>query len=129
MNTSYQGIVPYLFYDDVETAMNWYQRVFDFEEIGRWTNDQGQIQNAEMRVGSTELWLDGSGRRNDQDSRPAWIGIWVNDVDAVHRRVQAAGVPCEPPVDREFGVRMLNVADDMGYLWGFIRRIPQPSTG
>lgn len=24
--------------------------------------------------------------------------------------------------DRDFGVRMLNVPDEMGYLWGFIRR-------
>ena len=48
--------------------------------------------------------------------------MWVADVDAVYETIRAAGVDCEPPVDREFGVRMLNVADDMGYLWGFIRR-------
>ena len=68
----YQGIVPYLFYDDAE--------------------------------------------------RPVWIGIWVDDVDAVYRRVQDAGIECEAPVDRDFGVRMLTVPDEMGYLWGFIRR-------
>ena len=66
MNAQYKGIVPYLFYDDAEAAMKWYARVFDFEEIGRWTNDDGQIQNAEMRIGATELWLDGSGRRKDE---------------------------------------------------------------
>ena len=122
MSGQYQGIVPYLFYDDAEAAIAWYTRVFGFEETGRWTDDAGKIQNAEMRVGATELWLDGGGRRQDGDERPTWIGIWVDDVDAVYERVRAAGVECEPPVDREFGVRMLNVPDGMGHLWGFIKR-------
>lgn len=122
MSEQYQGIVPYLYYDDAEAAMAWYARVFGFEETGRWTDDAGKVQNAEMRVGNTELWLDGSGRRKDSDQRPTWIGIWVADVDTVYQQVQAAGVECEPPVDRDFGVRMLTVADGMGYLWGFIRR-------
>lgn len=122
MNAEYKGIVPYLFYDDAEAAMAWYSRVFDFEEISRWTNDAGQIQNAEMRIGETELWLDGSGRRKDHDERPTWIGIWVNDVDAIYKRVQEAGVECDAPVDRDFGVRMLNVPDGMGHLWGFVKR-------
>ncbi len=123
MSTDYKGIVPYLFFDDVEAALSWYERVFNFEEIGRWTDDQDRVQNAEMRVGNTEIWLDGSGRRQHQDDRPDWIGIWVDDVDAIYNRLLESGLECPPPVDREFGVRMLNVADGMGYLWGFIRRI------
>ena len=121
--TDYKGIVPYLFYDDIEQALAWYTDTFGFVEIGRWHNDQGGVSNAEMRVGQTEIWLDGSGKRKDNDERPTWIGIWVDDVQAVYDKVQAAGVTCEPPVDREFGVRMLTVADPAGYLWGFIKRI------
>ena len=120
----FQGIVPYLFYDDAAAAMDWYARVFGFEEIGRWLNEQGELQNGEMRVGDTEVWIDGSGRRQDADERPVWVGVWVDDVDAMHARITAAGVECEPPVDREFGVRMLNVADGFGHLWGFIKRLP-----
>jgi uncharacterized glyoxalase superfamily protein PhnB len=51
------------------------------------------------------------------------IGIWVDDVDEIYARVQAAGVNCDAPTNRDFGVRMLNVPDEMGYLWGFIRRV------
>ncbi len=118
----YKGIVPYLFYDDADAAMSWYARVFGFVEIGRWPDARGRVQNGEMRVGETELWLDGGGRRQDADERPVWIGIWVDDVDAMYTRVLAADVECEPPVTREFGVRMLTVDDGMGHLWGFIRR-------
>ena len=124
MTNDYSGIVPYLFYDDVETAMAWYTRVFGFTEIGRWHNDEGKIQNAEMRIGSTELWLDGSGARKATDARPHWIGVWVEDVGAVYERVKNADVSCDAPQDREFGVRMLNVEDGMGHMWGFIKRIP-----
>ena len=122
MTIAYRGVVPYLFYDDVAAAMQWYTRVFGFEELGRWTDSAGVIRNAEMRVGDTELWLDGSGKRKDLDERPVWIGIWVDDVDAVYAQVLSAGVECEPPLDRDFAVRMLNVPDGMGYLWGFIKR-------
>ncbi|MEM9741072.1 MAG: VOC family protein [Pseudomonadota bacterium] len=122
MTNRYLGFVPYLFYDDLAVALEWYTRVFGFEEINRWTNEAGKIHNAEMRVGDCELWLDGSGRRKDSDPRPHWIGITVDDVDAIYSRVRAAGVQCDAPVDREFGVRMLNVPDPMGYLWGFIKR-------
>ena len=120
---AYRGIVPYLFYDDAAAAMDWYGRVFGFEDIGRWPNAEGGVANGEMRVGETELWLDGSGARSDQDERPQWIGVWVDDVDVMYDRVRAAGIACDPPVDREFGVRMLTVPDGMGYLWGFIRRL------
>ena len=123
MENEFKGVVPYLFYDDAEAALAWYAKVFGFEEIGRWSNEEGKIQNAEMRVGSTELWIDGSGKRNDTDERPTWVGVWVDDVAAIHTRVEAAGIECEPPVDREFGVRMLNIPDPFGYLWGFIKRI------
>ncbi len=128
MPGDYQGIVPYLFYDDVAAALDWYTRVFAFKELSRWQDDRGVIHNAEMRVGNTELWLDGSGRRTLDDARPHWVGVWVGDVDAMHRRVVAAGVLCEPPEDREFGVRMLNVDDGMGHLWGFMSRLTKQTS-
>ena len=123
MTENYRGIVPYLFVDDAEAAMAWYTRVFGFVERGRWTGDDGRIANAEMVVGETDIWIDGGGRRQHADGRPDWVGIWVDDVDAVYDRVTAAGITCDAPVDREFGVRMLTVDDGMGCLWGFIRRL------
>ena len=35
MNDQYHGIVPYLFFDDVERAMDWYGRVFGFDPQGQ----------------------------------------------------------------------------------------------
>lgn len=101
MNEDYRGVVPYLFYDDVEPALAWYTRVFGFKEIGR------------------------GGRRQDTDKRPNWIGIWVEDVDTIYHQITGAGVTCEAPLDREFGVRVLNIDDGMGHVWGFIKRLKE----
>ncbi len=122
-NENYKGIVPYLFFDDAEQAMNWYADNFGFIEIGRWHNGDGKVQNGEMKVGDTEVWIDGSGRLQSTDNRPSWIGIWVDDVDAIYETLQSRGVECDAPITREFGVRMLTVDDGMGYLWGFIKRV------
>ena len=124
MTEDYKGIVPYLFFDDAEKALTWYADKFGFVETGRWSDENGNIQNAEMKVGDTEVWIDGSGRLQITDERPIWIGIWVDDVDAIYEKVSSRGVECEAPVTREFGVRMLSVDDGMGYLWGFIKRVP-----
>ena len=126
MSVQFNGIVPYLFYEDAAAAMDWYAEVFGFEDRGRWENDSGAVQNGEMRVGNTEVWMDGGGKQlftREGDERPQWIGVWVDDVDAMYERIQAAGVAAEPPVTREFGVRMLTVPDPFGYHWGFIRRV------
>ena len=119
------SLVPYLFYDDVEKMLEWYARVFGFVEIKRWMKD-GRIENAEMAVGDTELWLDGGGPRYlDKDGQPArgWIGVWVDDPDAMHQRVTEAGIAADPPDDKPYGVRMLTVKDPEGYSWGFMRRL------
>lgn len=72
MSDQYGGIVPYLFYDDVEHALDWYSDMFGFQEIGRWTDDQGKVHNAEMKVGNSEIWLGGPGRLKKDDDRPLW---------------------------------------------------------
>jgi uncharacterized glyoxalase superfamily protein PhnB len=120
------GITPYLHYDDVGSIVTWLKRVFGFIEKGRWVNEQGITNNAELVVGSTEVWLDGDpdwwkqkGRRPEE-----WIGIWVNDVDAMFERVKAAGIEAEPPQDKFYAVRVFQVTDPEGYTWGFMQRGP-----
>lgn len=119
------GLVPYLFYEDAGTMMDWYARVFGFVEVSRWCAPDGTVQNGEMAVGDTELWLDGGGPRHfDRDGKraAAWIGVLVDDLDAVYERVCAAGVDVDPPEQKPYGVRMLSVEDPEGYTWGFMKR-------
>lgn len=126
MTVPYQGVVPYLFVDDAAAAIRWYTANFGFIERGRWTDESGRVQNAEMQAGEAEVWLDGGGRQlfpKPGDDRPQWLGLWVSDVDTVYADLKEKGVAMDPPVTRDFGVRMLNVPDPFGYLWGFICRV------
>jgi uncharacterized glyoxalase superfamily protein PhnB len=121
---TYGGLVPYLFYDDAAEMLEWYSRVFGWEEKGRWEQD-GKVHNAEMRVGTTELWLDGENKKPDDGrGHPQWVGVWVDDLDAMYERVRAAGVEVDPPEQKPYGVQMLTVTDPAGYQWGFMTRTP-----
>jgi len=53
------AITPYLHYENVAAMIDWLTRVFGFKERGRWLDGQGLLSNAEVFVGSTEVWLDG----------------------------------------------------------------------
>ncbi len=48
---TFNGITPYLHYDDIAAALEWLIRVFGFVEKGRWTDDSGHITNAEITIG------------------------------------------------------------------------------
>jgi uncharacterized glyoxalase superfamily protein PhnB len=113
---TFGGLVPYLFYDDAAAMLEWYSRVFGWVEKGRW-EESGKVRNAEMQVGDGDLWLDGGGA-----GQAMWIGVWVNDLDAMYDRVRAAGLEIDPPEVKPYGVRMLTVPDPAGYQWGFMTR-------
>ena len=123
---AFQGITPYLHYDDLPAMITWLTRAFGFMEKGRWVNEAGTVTNAELLAGATEVWLDGdpgwwmSRRRRPEE----WLGVWVSDVEAMHERVTAAGVSVSPPEAKFYGVRVLQVTDPEGYVWGFMQRAP-----
>jgi uncharacterized glyoxalase superfamily protein PhnB len=111
--------------------VDWYSRVFGFVELSRYEDGQGRVTNAEMSVGDTELWLDGNGpaywNKNGRGPSP-WIGVWVDDLDALCSRVRAAGIDITDPVERNFGVRMTGeVVDPAGYHWSFMQRVAMPN--
>lgn len=130
------NLVPYLFYSDIESMIDWYARVFGFVEKERWRGADGHVHNAEMIVGDTELWMDGgpdNGRHKLTDAtgnpRSLWVGVWLDDreaVDAMYDHIVAQGVEADRPDDRPFGIRTFNVKDPEGYTWGFMCHIPRP---
>lgn len=122
----FEGFTPYLHYDDVAAMIDWLTRVFGFTERGRWLDNQGVLRNAEMYAGDAEVWLDGDPEYWKQRARrpEEWIGVWVDDVDAMFARVQAAGVAAAPPENKFYGVRVFDVTDPEGYTWGFMQRGP-----
>jgi uncharacterized glyoxalase superfamily protein PhnB len=123
-SSRFLAITPYLHYENVAVMIDWLTRVFGFKERGRWLDGQGLLSNAKVVVGSTEVWLDSDpdywkqkGRRPDE-----WIGVWVDDVDAMFAWVKAAGVAVEQPENKFYRIRIFQVIDPEGYTWGFMQR-------
>jgi uncharacterized glyoxalase superfamily protein PhnB len=134
MSIPRSGVVTYLFYEDAGRMVDWYSQVFGFAELSRYVDAYGKVTNAEMLVGETELWLDGNGPeywdRNGRGPDP-WMGVWVDDLDALCARLRSEGVDIGDPVERNFGVRMTDeIVDPAGYRWSFMERValPDPSS-
>jgi uncharacterized glyoxalase superfamily protein PhnB len=122
---TFLGLTPYLYYENADEMVAWLIRHFGFDEIRRFRDVNGKTTNAELRVGTCELWIDGypgywtsANRKPDQ-----WIGVWVADVDALWRRLISLGITCAEPRNRDHGVREIGVTDPQGYMWGFLQRI------
>jgi uncharacterized glyoxalase superfamily protein PhnB len=124
---TFEGLTPYLDYEDAGAALDWLSRVFGFQERSRYVDKDGIVRQAEMLVGRTELWLGGRdpGYWESKGRRPdSFIGVWVDDVDAMYERVQAEGAEVtRPPRDETYDVRTMQVKDPEGYSWGFMRRL------
>jgi uncharacterized glyoxalase superfamily protein PhnB len=71
-----------------------------------------------MRVGASTIQLCGRAPDPDQGSGLLLI-VHVDDVDAMHARVLAAGVDAPPPEQQPYGPRTFTVTDPWGYHWGF----------
>ena len=120
------GLVPYLHYDDVPSMLECLSNALGFVEMQRWPDQEGVVRNAEMVIGDTEVWLDGSpGWWDARGGKPdTWIGVWVEHVDTMFGRAKAAGAEAKTvPEDKPYGVRTFSVEDPGGYTWGFMRRI------
>jgi uncharacterized glyoxalase superfamily protein PhnB len=119
-----RGAVPYIFCADAGAISDWCQQVLGFVERGRWIDDNGAVCNVELTLGNAEVWLDGPvpdwPRR--LEGLGSWIGLQVDDVDAIHTHLRNRGIDVGPPADRGFGTRHLTVLDPEGHQWGLIER-------
>jgi uncharacterized glyoxalase superfamily protein PhnB len=125
---TFSALTPYIYYDDASGMSQWLARAFGFVETGRHLGEDGKARNIEMTAGPLELWLDGYPGYRHRGEPPTWIGLWVDDVDAMYRRVTRAGLSAERPENKPYGVRMLSVRDPEGVTWGFMKRLEPGST-
>lgn len=74
--------------------------------------------------GLLNLQLHTESRPSDVEPRPPWgrIVFWVDDVDAEHRRAEAAGLATEAaPADASWGERYFHIRDPDGHELSFAR--------
>jgi uncharacterized glyoxalase superfamily protein PhnB len=123
-----QTITPYLLYEDVDAALSFLARAFDFREVLRFSGEGGYVNHAEMRLGDAAIYLGdpGDGYRNPKRLGQETVGIHVivGDVDSHYERAKAAGAEIlQEPADQPYGDRRYDAVDPEGHRWYFAQQI------
>jgi PhnB protein len=105
----WHSVTPRMFVQDVAEEVRFLRQAFG--AVGELQTDMPSA----MRIGDSNVMVSGAGVR---DAIPAYLYLYVEDVDAAYRRALAAGaVPLEDPRDLPYGDRRGMVQDPGGNIW------------
>jgi len=118
--TRYRTVMPRLVVDDVASTVGFLREVFGAE------GDVSEGRPSEIRLGECVLLVSGTPER---EAFPAFLYVYVEDVDATFDRALAAGAACvEAPLDTHYGERCAMVRDAAGNVFQVARPI-DPAAG
>jgi PhnB protein len=112
----YRTVTPYLIVPGVDGLIEFLQRAFDAELVGRYPRPDGTVMHAAVRLGDSLVEMGEPG--GESTPRPGTIHLYVEDCDAVHARaVEAGGASLMEPSDQFYGDREAGVEDAFGNHW------------
>jgi PhnB protein len=128
-NYSTPPIVPYLYVENVESALEWLAKAFGLRERLRQPGPEGKIFHAEMALGDDGVIM--LGCPGPQYQNPKRLGhvtmslyVRVADLDKhFEQAVNAGAVVLEQPTDQPYGDRRYGVEDPEGHQWYFAQSI------
>lgn len=116
-------LTPSLYTPDLDTTIAFYTDVLGFELAGDW-KEAGTPIWADVRFGDAHIWF--FSQAIPDRPEPALSGLlylFVEDVDAVYKRLEGR-VTCRwGPEDQPYGLRELGIEDINGYLLVFAQDI------
>jgi DNA-binding transcriptional MerR regulator len=125
-NTIQRRIVG-LVYQDLQAAHDYLVSIFGLGPGRVERNADGVAVHAEVQAGDGVIWLHrtapefGLAAPRALGAATAGMTVMVDDVDAHHARVLAAGAEVlYPPTDMPYGVREYSVRDPEGGFWSFM---------
>lgn len=132
-----KGITPILNVSNLKDSFAWFEKL-GWKKAWEWGDppDFGSVCSGDFEI---FLCLNGQGGRGRSGARQtfgpegddwreagAWISIWVDDVDAVHRECLANGLDVTwPPTDMPWNVREMHVRHPDGHVFRIGRTIPE----
>lgn len=119
-----RGVVPYLYYEDADAAVEWLVRVFGCVEGSRQRRPDGTTSHCDLELNGAPVFLGapGGGYRNPRSgaTRTALVYAYVEDVDEHCERARAEGAAIvEEPADQPYGERRYAADDLEGQRWYF----------
>jgi len=130
------AVVPTVFYEDVEKAIDWLCGAFGFTERLRYGRE-GRVDGAQLaigegavmlgvtRVGQSPGWADSAEFRPPRAGEVGVVlGVHVQDVDRHYERAKRFGARIvQAPETYPFGERQYTAEDFAGYRWAFSQSI------
>jgi PhnB protein len=112
----YNSVSPYLIVSDARATMAFLQAAFDAEPLRVIARPDGTLRHAEARIGDTVVML--ADAVDGWPAVPAYVHVYVADVDAVYRRALAAGAESvAEPVKKDDADKRGGVQDPGGTTW------------
>jgi len=122
----FEGATPYLAIKGAAEALEFYKKAFGATEKLRIPGPDGRIGHAEIKIGKANIMLAdehpeiGFLSPRTLGGSPVTIHIYVEDVDALAARAQAAGGKMTRALaDQFYGDRTAQFEDPFGHVWHF----------
>ncbi len=115
------SITPYLYYEDLESALRFLSKAFGFRRCGRaMLGPDGKLNHAAMKLGGDLVMMGhpGSKYRSPRRLKQATQSLYINtdNVDERFERARKAGAKIlEEPVETFYGHRRFGVEDPEGH--------------
>ena len=124
MGIEIQGVAPLLQVFDMPAAIHFYRDLLGFELV--LTSQPGEYFDwALLRLSGVELMLNTQYERERRPAAPdavraRWhadtcLYFGCRDVDGAYRFLREKGLDVKEPVNREYGMRQLEIVDPDGY--------------
>ncbi len=122
----YTTVTPWIISPDTARLIDYVRAAFGAEELFRLAGASGAVEHAEVRIGDAVVMMFDS--RPEWPPTPAFLRLFVDDADAVHRQAVAAGGTSVTEVTHlHFGDRVGRIRDPLGNLWWIHTRIEEVS--
>jgi PhnB protein len=120
----YHTVTPYLIAKGAGDAIEFYKTVFGAQELFRLSGPDGKIGHAELKIGDSVVMIadehPGMGAVSPQTigGSPVGLVLYVDNVDEVVPRAEAAGAKIDRPIaDQFYGDRTGGIVDPYGHHW------------
>jgi PhnB protein len=117
----YHSVTPWIIGKDTAGLIDFLKAAFGAEELGRMTDENGNIGHAEVRIGDSVVMMFD---KPDWPPTPAFLRLYVDDINATFEKAVAAGASVvTKPTHLFWGDLVGRLSDPFGNLFWVQTRI------